>query len=930
MANTYNWHDIERCAMKFSIRWATEKDEKGEAKTFWDEFFMIFNVRRHDFINFESRVKRSGNRQGYIDVFWESRFLAEHKSAHKNKDRDFDAAFNQAKEYFDGIDIDKRPKFIAICSFQRFRLHDLESSKVHDFPLDELAQNIQKFQFIPDFALELQQKEVAANIEAATRMGKLHDAVKKDGLKGHDLELLLVRLLFCLFAEDTDIFPQKDQFEKFVLAHYQKEDANFGKSLLLLFEALNTKLENRSRELSEFKLFPYVNGGLFEKPMKQQPQLTLQTMLALHTCCKFGWSNISPAIFGSLFQSVMNETERRNLGAHYTSETNIRRLIEPLFMDELRAEFVTVKSNLKKLQAFHNKIGNLKFLDPACGCGNFLVVTYKALRLLEVEVIRILIYDFAGNIDPSQLKVNYLRRVRIHNFFGIEIEESSFLIAQTAMWLVDHQSNQILEKEFGEYVPSVPLPKGATIRHGNSLKLNWEKEFPNVDFIIGNPPFIGKKEQKEKKDELLEVFKGVNGAGVLDYVTCWYLKASQYMKSYPSVKTGFVSTNSISQGEQVGVLWNEILNNYEMQILFAHQTFKWTNEASGIAAVHCIVIGIAPNTVTWKKVIYEYEDISGEPQQINVKNINPYLVEGKNVFIGKRAKPIYQIPEMNYGSMPIDEGFLILSDIEKNELIKNEPLSAKYIRQYTGGDEFINNKLRWCLWLEGVEWKIIKKMPLVLGKINEVEAFRKKSNRPQTIKLAETPHLFGEIRQPKNNYLLIPKVSSENRNFIPIGFYPPQIIASGSCLVIPNADIYLFGILTSTMHMAWVKYVCGRMKSDYQYSASIVYNNYPFPQNVTAAQRQKVEIAAQTVLDIRQKYTMIGSSLANLYAPLSMPSDLLKAHENLDKAVDDCYTKTRFSNETKRIGFLFDLYAEYIETEKEANISIPKKGKQFV
>ena len=927
MANTYNWHDIERRAMKFSIHWATEKDEKGEAKTFWDEFFMIFNVRRHDFISFESRVKRSGNRQGYIDVFWESRFLAEHKSAHKNKDRDFDAAFNQAKEYFDGIDIEKRPKFIAICSFQRFRLHDLENKKVHDFPLDELAQNIQKFQFIPDFALELQQREVAANIEAATRMGKLHDAVKKDGLKGNDLELLLVRLLFCLFAEDTDIFPEKDQFEKFVTAHYKKEDTNFGKSILQLFEALNTKLENRSRELSEFKLFPYVNGGLFEKPMKQQPQLTLQTMLALQTCCRFGWSDISPAIFGSLFQSVMNDTERRNLGAHYTSETNIRRLIEPLFMDELRAEFLTVKSNLKKLQAFHNKIGNLKFFDPACGCGNFLVVTYKALRLLEVEVIRLLIYDFAGNIDPSQLKVNSLRRVRIDKFFGIEIEESSFLIAQTAMWLVDHQCNQILEKEFGEYVPSVPLPKGATIRHGNSLKLNWEKEFPNVDFIIGNPPFIGSKMMnEEQRKDITKLFDNSTGSGVLDYVTGWYKKAAIYMDEHPSVRTAFVSTNSIAQGEQVGVLWSNLYEKHNIQHLFGHQTFRWSNEATGIAAVHCVIVGFAQNNAKFEKAIFEYDDIAGEPKKIKTKNINPYLVEGTNIVINSRQKPISNIPEMTFGNMPLDGGNLLLSKEEYDILLKKEPKAIEFLKPLVSAHEFLNGKTRYCIWLVGIDYNKIEHMPILKSRIEHVRIFRESSVAPSTRKFALTPMTFRDKNNP-DSCIVIPRVSSENRHYIPMGFFNKSYIVSDTCMSIPDGSLFQFGVLTSKMHMTWVKYVCGRLKSDYRYSKNIVYNNYPFPENATAAQRQKVEIAAQTVLDIRQTYTTTGSSLANLYAPLSMPSDLLKAHENLDKAVDDCYTKTRFPNETKRISFLFDLYAEYIEAEKEANIPIKKKGK---
>lgn len=905
MSNTYNWHEIENRAAKFAAKWITETDEKGEAKTFWDDFLReIFNIERRKFMNFEKTQRRaSTKRTGFIDLCWKGKFLVEHKSASKNSEKDFDEAFDQALDYVNGMAKEDRPRYVALCNFQRFRLYDFQSKEQTNFDTDDLPLHIKKFQFIPDAVNAQIESEIKANIEAADLMGRLHDVIEKEGYKGRDLELLLVRLLFCLFAEDTDIFTEKS-FTQFVNRNLADDGKSLGKNLVQLFDILNTPFGERLADTpKDIKLFPYVNGGLFEQPLSKTPNFTIFTLEALFKCCQSDWSEISPAIFGSLFQSVMNATERRNLGAHYTSEAYINRLIDPLFMESLWAEFKAVEDNPKKLREFHTKLGKLKFFDPACGCGNFLVVTYKEMRLLEIAVLRVL--------KQGQLVTNIadLVNVKLTNFYGIEIEESSYLIAQTAMWLADHQCNQVFSKEFGEYIPSVPLPKGANIRHGNSLKIDWKKEFLNIDFIIGNPPFVGKHLQNEvQKADLELIFKNVQGSGNLDYVTGWYIKAAEYMKATPSVKTAFVSTNSIAQGEQVGVLWKELFKNYKVKILFAHQTFKWLNEAKGVAAVHCLIVGFSQNTEGVEKYIFEYENISGEPTKTKVKNINPYLVEGKDIWVESRTKPICAVPKMMYGSKPVDDGNLFLTDSEKDELLSKEPNAQKFIRPVLSGDEFLNGKNRWCLWLVDADLKELKSMPLIWKRIEAVKEFRLKSTKKQTQDAANNPTVFAELRQPTTDFLLIPRTSSENRPYIPFGFFKSNYIVSDSCTALPNADLYMFGLVSSKMHMAWVKYVCGRLKSDFRYSNLIVYNTYPFPENVSEAQKQKVEQAAQAVLDSREKYTSKGKSLANLYDPLSMPPDLKAAHDILDKAVDDCYGKKTFSSDAKRVGYLFELY----------------------
>ena len=764
------------------------------------------------------------------------------------------------------------------------------------------------------------------NIKAAELMGKLHDKLKDIGYEGHPLEVYLVRVLFCLFAEDTTIF-EKQLFQDYIEQRTSEDGSDLAGKLQEIFQVLNTPPEKRFKNLDEqLNKFPYVNGKLFEEVL---PIASFDSKMrnALLESCYLDWSLISPAIFGSMFQAVMNKEERRNLGAHYTSEKNILKLIEPLFLDELYEEFESVKGNRNKLIDFHKKLGNLKFLDPACGCGNFLVITYRELRILEIEILKVLSRkEMFTNIKNVAL-------LDVDQMYGIEIEEFPARIAEVAMWLIDHQMNQRLSAEFGIYFLRLPLQKAANILHANALQTDWatlirpriietyfydmgKKEVAgkveavreDYAYILGNPPFVGKQLQNQRQKEDLEfVFKELKGAGVLDYVACWYLKSAQYIQN-TTIKVAFVSTNSVAQGEQVGILWNELFSKYKIKIHFAHRTFKWSNEAKGNAAVHVVIIGFTNLDIPNKK-IFEYEDINADPHEIFVKNINPYLVEGKDFVILKRNTPISTVPEISFGSMPNDGGYFLFTDEEKNEFLKVEPNAKKFVKPILSTKEFLNGKKRWCLWLKDAEPKELRELKEVMKRVEAVKKIRMESDRDATKKLAEYPQLFGEIRQPDSRYIFIPLTSSENRKYIPFGFFEKNEIANNSASLIPMATHYHFGILQSIMHMAWVRSVCGRLESRYRYSNEIVYNNYPWPLNPTEKQIKNIETCAQQVLNIRLEFP--NSSLADLYDPTTMPPKLVKAHQELDKAVDAAYRSKPFESEAKRMEFLFELYEKY-------------------
>jgi hypothetical protein len=622
---------------------------------------------------------------------------------------------------------------------------------------------------------------------------------------------------------------------------------------------------------------------------------------ALLDCCYIDWSKISPAIFGSMFQSVMNPKERRNLGAHYTSETNILKLIKPLFLDELWKEFESIKDNKNKLPEFHKRISTLKFLDPACGCGNFLVITYRELRLLELEILRA-----SYRSGQQVMDVSSIIWLDVDMMCGIEYEEFPARIAEVAMWLIDHQMNMQISNEFGQYFVRLPLKKSAKIVHGNALQTDWESIVSKTElsYILGNPPFIGKKEQKpEQKADMEKIFANLNGSGVLDYVTAWYVKAAQFIQD-TNIKVAFVSTNSIVQGEQVGILWTFLSKQFKIKIHFAHQTFKWSNEAKGNAGVYCVIVGFA-NYDTNNKSIFEYEDVKGEAHELKVKNVNSYLVDANEIFILKRTQPICNIPKMVEGITPLDNGLLSFSEDEYLEFIKQEPASIKWFKPWITGDSFINRYKQYCLWMTNIQPEEIRTMPLLSKKIKQVKEFRENSKSSQ--KFATTPWLFRETTIAKR-YILVPKTSSENRKYIPMGFIADAITSSSS-LMINDAGIYHFGILTSLMHMAWVKTICGRLESRFRYSKDIVYNNYPWPDNPNDKQIKAIEGAAQNVLDVRLQFP--NSSLADLYDPLTMPPTLVKAHNELDKAVDLAYRPQAFTSEAKRMEFLFELYEKY-------------------
>ncbi len=896
-------NEIRNRALSFSKEWEREVNEDAEAKSFWDGFFDVFGISRRRVASFEYQVKKQDGSQGYIDVLWKGVLLAEHKSRGKSLDK----AFTQAKDYFPGLKDAELPRFVIVSDFEKIRITDLDTSKEAEFSLKDLSQNINLFDFISGHKSEVdygQEEEVS--IKGAKLMADFHNEIAKTGYVGHELEVFLIRVLFCLFADDTGIF-EKGLFRNYIENRINKDGSDLGIHLGQIFYTLATPQEKRQTNTDEQLMkFPYINGGIFAETLSPV-SLDATAYLKLLKCCEFDWSGISASIFGSLFQGVMNEKQRRELGAHYTSELNIMKVIQPLFLDELYIEFDSSKYDKKKLEVFHEKLATLTFLDPACGCGNFLVTSYRELRRLELEVLTLK----KKNNQMTLLGTEELSKINVNQFYGIEIEEFPSLVARTAMYLVDHQMNMELTKAFGLYQPRIPLREPATIVNADALTTDWESVVPKekLSYILGNPPFVGARiMSKDQKENFLKLFDGAKGAGNLDFVTAWYEKASSYTFG-TKIKTAFVSTNSICQGEQVGILWKRLKEKYGVVIHFAHQTFKWNNDAPGVAAVYCVIVGFATFD-TPKKYLFEYETIKSEPKEKEVSHINFYLAEGEDVFLENRRKPICSVPEMIFGSMPNDGGNLIVEENDLKEFLGKEPAAEKYIRSLIGAEEFINNSKRYCLWLDGADPSEIKSMPNVLERIENVRKIRLESKRGATNKLAKTPSLFGEIRQPKNNYLLVPFVSSENREIIPMGYFSSNFIATNRVAIIPEATLYTFGVLTSAMHMTWINRVCGRLESRYNYSIGIVYNNFPWPENITDEQKKKVEDCAQKVLDVRLQFPT--SSLADLYDPNTMPPELVKAHEELDRVVDACYGR-RFTNKEERIEFLFDLYKKYTE-----------------
>jgi hypothetical protein len=898
-----SWNEIKSRATSFSSEWKDTMREEADAKPFLIDFLSIFGISQKRVATFEHRVKKIDDASGYIDLLWPGTLLVEMKS----RGQDLEKAYTQAKNYCHGLKDHELPKLIMICDFHYFHIYR-EDGLTIKFELPQLLENLQVFEELAGYQKRSYHEEDPVNIAAAELMGKLHDQLKDVGYTGNALEAYLVRLLFILFADDTTIF-QKGIFFDYLEQRTKEDGSDLAMHIDQLFQVLDIPEDKRLTTLDEqLNLFPYVNGGLFSERLPTAAFNSKMRQILLD-CCKLDWGKISPAIFGSLFQSVMDAGERRNLGAHYTSEKNIMKLIKPLFLDDLWDEFHTAGENHNKLRALHGKISKLRFLDPACGCGNFLITSYKELRLLELAIVEKLL---KGQMVTN---VNQYFLVDLDQFYGIEIGEFPSQIAQVAMFLIDHQMNMLVSDKFGEYIPLIPLQKSAVIVNGNSLSINWQSiikplegviEEPKYNYILGNPPFVGSKLMtSDQRSEITKLFNLVDGSGILDYVCGWYIKAAEYIKIYKS-DAAFVSTNSIVQGEQVGILWQNIIGDNEIKITFAHQTFKWSNEAKGNAAVYCVIIGLGLNSN--KKSLYIYENFKADPTETIAVNINPYLVDGKNVFIKSRQKPLCPVKSLSFGNMPLDGGNLILSNSEYLEFIKAEPQSLKYIKPLISAREFLNAEKRWCIWLVDAKPSDLKEMPLIIERISKVKKFREASIAPSTQKFASTPSLFRDRNNPEST-IVIPRVSSENRRFIPMGFFTKESIVSDTCMSLPGASLFDLGVLSSTMHMTWVRYTCGRLKSDYRYSKDIVYNNYPWPETPSDKQKQLVEEAAKIVLDAREQFP--DSSLADLYDPNTMPPVLVKAHQALDKAVDQCYRPQLFTSEAKRIEYLFELYGKY-------------------
>lgn len=899
------WNEIQKRAISFVHEWEGVSNERAEAQSFLNDFLTVFGVNRRKVAFFENPIEKADGHKGFIDMLWKGKILVEMKSKGKN----LDDAYNQACDYILKLKDYETPEYIMICDFENIHLYNLDNKKIWKFKLNELPKKIRLFGFLAGYNETNYTELLPLNQEAAEQMALLHDELKEIGYSGHNLEVYLVRLLFCLFAENTALFRPRQFYEYIVDSREDGKD--LAQKLAELFEVLNTPVENRLKTLDEDLLeFPYVNGKLFEEVLPIAGFNSKMRERLLKSCLK-DWSGISPAIFGSMFQSIMNPDERRNLGAHYTSEENIMKVIKPLFLDDLWSRFEKIKHNKKQLELLHEELSQLTFLDPACGCGNFLIITYRELRRLELKILQLL-------YDPNKkVIVNFIRKVNVGQFYGIEFEEFPCQIAKVAMWLIDHQMNMELSNVFGEYVDDLPLSKYAKIVCKNALTYDWNDliEPQNLSYILGNPPFVGKKYQNElQKKDMDKVCSKIKKYKTLDYVCAWYIKASEYI-SKSKIEVAFVSTNSICQGEQVEILWGYLFNKLDIKINFAHRTFKWNNDTKGKANVYCVIIGFS-NFDRNNKLIYEYDNPISDANIFKVKMINAYLVDSKNIMIKSRNTSICNAKEMIAGNKPVDYNHLKLSKSEFMEFKEREPKSLKYIKRMVGADELINKKERYCLWLKDCPPNELRKMPMVIDRVNKCRDARLKSVDPGARKLASTPTLFREQLNP-SSYLIIPCVSSEKREYIPISFLDEEYIPVMGTLIIPNASIYDFGILTSKMHMTWTKYVCGRLKGDFRYSKDIVYNNFPFP-DTTQQEKKEIEKYAQIILDTRELYK--DSSFADLYDPLTMPHNLLKAHQKLDKAVDKAYGCSKVKSDSERMKILFEMYEELVNKNALATV----------
>ena len=903
-------------AASFAKRWQGRGYEKGDSQVFWTELLTeVFGIENPStFIRYEEQVKV--DKTNFIDGHIPStRVLIEQKSIDKDlrkgivqSDGSVLNPFQQAKRYVANMPLSEHPKWIVTCNFAEFLVYDMEqpNGEPEQILLKDLGKEYYRLQFLVDAKNDHLSKEMQVSMDAGKIVGRIYEAL----LKQYDdsspealrwLNILCVRIVFCLYAEDAEIFKH-DQFHDFLVTYEAKD---LRRALRDLFEVLNTPPEKRSRYLqAELQAFPYTNGGLFEEEI-EIPQFTeeLKQTLLQNASLDFDWSEISPTIFGAVFESTLNPETRRSGGMHYTSIENIHKVIDPLFLNDLRSELDTIleekveKQRVKKLDAYQDKLASLTFLDPACGSGNFLTETFLSLRRLENEVIRERYHGQAmigAFINPV--------KVSIQQFYGIEINDFAVTVATTALWISEAQMLAETERIVHQDIDFLPLKSYTNIHEGNALRIDWESVVPkdHLNYIIGNPPFVGARMMNDsQKQDLLYVFGPKwDNAGNLDYVCCWYKKAADLMKHSSICRAAFVSTNSICQGEQVANLWHKLCND-GICINYAYRTFRWDSEASLKAHVHCIIVGFSYQHVN-PKYIYDGERI------IKAENINAYLIDAPDIFVGSRQHPLFDVPEIGIGNKPIDNGNYLFEKEEMDEFIKIEPLSSNYFHPYYGAVEFIHQKPRYCLWLGNCSPAELHKMPNCIKRIEAVRNYRLASKSPGTVKLADRPTHFHVENMPKGNYIVIPQVSSQNRRYIPMGYMDESVICSDKVRLMPNGTLYHFGILESNVHMAWMRTICARLKSDYSYTVNNVYNNFPWP-NPTDEQKAKIEKTAQAILDARALYP--DSSLADLYDELTMPVELRKAHQDNDRAVMAAYGfDVKTMTESQCVAELFKLY----------------------
>lgn len=833
--NRLSWNQIRANAARFAEEWKDASYERGETQSFYNDFFEVFGVKRRQVASFEEPVKKLGGKQGFIDLFWKGVLLVEHKSA----GRRLAPAKEQALDYFPGLKPSELPRYILVSDFQTFALYDLEEGDSAAFTLAELPQHVEKFGFILGIKKRTFHDQDPVNIKASELMGKLHDALLASGYKGEDLERLLVRRLFCLFADDTGIFEPIGIFTDLIAGRTAEDGSDVGPWLAQLFDVLNEPEKERQAKLDEdLQAFPYVNGDLFSARLRV-PAFTQEMRAVLLEACDFNWDAISPAIFGALFQSVMKKDERRAQGAHYTTERNIMKVIEPLFMDDLYAEFQRLKERRDNgrraaLDAFHTRLAVLRFFDPACGCGNFLVIAYRELRALELEVLREL---YPPKHRQYVTDIEHRVRVNVGQFYGIEIGEFPARIAEVALWMTDHIANNRVSLDFGQVFRRIPLRVAPHIHHADALKKDWQTVLPagECDYLFGNPPFIGAKYQSPEQREQVRRIALLGGSGgTLDYVTAWFLTGGAYARA-GKAKIGFVSTNSITQGEQVAQLWPLLFDRCRLEIAFAHSTFAWGSDARGMAHVHVVILGLTRQEDEPKeKRLFAYSDMKGDPVESGHSKLSPYLIDAarladSHLVVREVSRPINGLPQIIIGSKPIDGGHYIFTEEEKKNFLKIEPGAEPFLRPYIGAEELINGSVRYILALQDATPAALNRLPHIKERMAKVRQFRQESKSAPTRVLAMTPGRYHVNVLPKHPFIAIPKVSSERREYAPIAYLEPPTVPSDLVFVLPNVPLWLFGLLTSRMNTAWLRTVGGKLKSDYRYSIGIVYNNFPTP-----------------------------------------------------------------------------------------------------